>query len=73
MARVTAKGQVTIPKKIRRRLGIKAGDELEFVEDREGVRIRKRVQESPFHAYRGYLCELAGHDPDEIVREMRGL
>lgn len=31
---VSEKGQVTIPKALRDRLGIKAGQELEFVEER---------------------------------------
>lgn len=30
---VTVKGQITIPVMIRRRLGIKAGDQVEFVEE----------------------------------------
>lgn len=30
--RITSKGQVTIPKSIRERLGVKPGDEVEFVE-----------------------------------------
>ncbi|GBD46167.1 hypothetical protein HRbin41_00989 [bacterium HR41] len=72
MAKVTAKGQVTIPKEVRERLGIRPGDEVEFVPDREGVRMRKRLRNSPFHSYRGYLRELAGRDPDQIVEEMRG-
>ena len=27
---------------------------------------------SPFKNYRGYLKELAGHDPDELLEQMRG-
>jgi AbrB family looped-hinge helix DNA binding protein len=30
--RITSKGQVTIPKAIREKLGVKPGDEVEFVE-----------------------------------------
>jgi AbrB family looped-hinge helix DNA binding protein len=35
--RVTTKGQVTIPKDVRTKLGISAGSEVEFVERADGV------------------------------------
>lgn len=35
--RVTTKGQVTIPKEIRDRLGIEAGSEVDFVERADGA------------------------------------
>jgi len=37
--RVTSKGQVTIPRDVRRRLGIQPGSEVEFEVDRDGVRL----------------------------------
>ena len=37
LAKVTSKGQVTIPVSIRRRLGIKDGDKLLFIEKPDGV------------------------------------
>lgn len=70
--RVTSKGQVTIPKDVRERLGLRPGDEIEFVDDRGGFRLQKRIAESPFRKYRGYLKHLTGQDPDKIVEEMRG-
>ncbi len=70
--RLTSKGQVTIPQAVRERLELRPGDEVEFVEDELGVRVQKRVTVSPFERYRGYLKELAGQDPDELVEEMRG-
>ena len=36
-ATITSKGQVTIPKDVRTRLGIGAGDRVEFVEIQDGV------------------------------------
>jgi AbrB family looped-hinge helix DNA binding protein len=42
MARVTSKGQVTIPVKIRRALDIEPGDELLFDLDGEGTRVQVR-------------------------------
>ena len=71
-ARVTSKGQITIPKHVRDRLGLRPGDALEFLEEAGIWRIRKEVAESPFDKYRGYLRHLSGRDPDELVEEMRG-
>lgn len=71
-ATLTSKGQITIPKGVRDRLGLRTGDQIEFVEDSSGYRLQKRVLTSPFEKYRGYLKELAGRDPDELVEEMRG-
>ena len=34
---VTSKGQITIPKSVRERLGVDAGDRVEFVESENGV------------------------------------
>lgn len=39
--RVTSKGQVTIPKSVRERLGIRAGSEVEFVSTVDGVQLVK--------------------------------
>lgn len=39
-ARVTSKGQVTVPVDLRRRLGIEAGDDLVFEETPEGTVVR---------------------------------
>ncbi|MEX1255367.1 MAG: AbrB/MazE/SpoVT family DNA-binding domain-containing protein [Dehalococcoidia bacterium] len=71
-AKVTSKGQVTIPKKVRDGLGIRPGDELAFVQDGRGYRVEKRIQASPLKKYRGYLKHLAGRESDELVEEMRG-
>jgi antitoxin PrlF len=71
-ARITSRGQVTIPKDVRERLGLRPGDEIEFMEDRGGFRVQKRMTASPFQKYRGHLKHLAGHDPDELVEQMRG-
>lgn len=63
MSRVTSKGQVTIPKEVRDDLGIRPGDEIEFVRTEDGYRIEKEPDENPFEKYRGAA------DTDESVEE----
>ncbi len=70
--RITTKGQVTIPKEVRERLGLRPGDELEFTEEDGVFRLRKRLLPNPLRKYRGYLKEFAERDPDELVQELRG-
>ena len=71
-AKVTSKGQVTIPKEVRECLGLQPGDEIEFVEDELGFHIRKQYDPSGLDAYVGYLKHLAGRTPDDVVEELRG-
>ncbi len=42
-SRMTIKGQVTIPKPIRERLGLHPGDAVEFEEEPGGIRLKKLV------------------------------
>ena len=52
-ARITSKGQITVPHEIRRVLGVRPGDRLIFESDEAGVRVRPVRTESPFAKYRG--------------------
>lgn len=52
-ARITSKGQITIPRDVRRALGVRAGDSLLFESDSSGVRVRPVRGGSPFEKYRG--------------------
>lgn len=45
---ITERGQVTIPKKLRERYGIRPETELDMVETEEGILIVKRLAASPF-------------------------
>ena len=52
-ARITSKGQITVPRDVRRTLGVGPGDRLLFESDSEGVRVRPVRARSPFEKYRG--------------------
>jgi antitoxin PrlF len=72
VAKVTSKGQVTIPKKVRDRLGVHPGENVGF-EEKEGVIvITKAVTKSPFDKWVGKLAKLEGQKSDELVKELRG-
>lgn len=71
--RVTIKGQVTIPRRIRDLLGIQPHAEVEFVE-REGrvelVKVADAPEVTRFRAVRGTLAGRA--TTDGIIAETRG-
>jgi AbrB family looped-hinge helix DNA binding protein len=51
-ARITSKGQITVPRDIRRILGVQSGDSLLFQADKDGVRVKPVRTASPFEKYR---------------------
>lgn len=77
-AKVTSKGQVTVPVEIRRSLGIKPGDHLRFEQEKNGIRLVRDADEDVFEKWRGigtfpgmgkgrkavvaYFREMRGHD-----------
>jgi antitoxin PrlF len=55
-ATVTSKGQITIPREVRRRLALETGDQVDFVVDGSRTVIyRVRGQAEPFETYIGAL------------------
>jgi AbrB family looped-hinge helix DNA binding protein len=74
-ARVTSKGQLTIPSEVRQALGIREGDSIVF--EVEGGEMRVRVARRPvsFADYAGIWREGEGlslEEVDEYVRDLRG-
>jgi AbrB family looped-hinge helix DNA binding protein len=82
--RVTSKGQVTIPKPIRDQLGIKAGSEVDFVEEGGTVRLvagtdvsdaerktRRDKIDGWLNSMKGSV-DLQGMTPDEYFQWIRG-
>jgi AbrB family looped-hinge helix DNA binding protein len=85
LSAVQAKGQVTIPVEIRKRLGLKKGDLVAFVETEQGVLISPR-EAVAMHALdqigkllrekgisREELMEAGSEIREELLREMYGL
>jgi antitoxin PrlF len=72
IARVTSKGQVTIPKVVRERLGVHPGEDVGF-EEKDGLLVvSKVVTKSPFDKWVGKLKHLKGQRSDDLVKEARG-
>jgi AbrB family looped-hinge helix DNA binding protein len=79
-ARVTSKGQLTIPKEVRKALGVREGDSLLF-EINDGGEVTVRVVRKPvsFADYAGAWLEedesvggMSIEDVNAYVRELRG-
>jgi len=66
---LTSKGQVTIPKEVRERLGLKEGDRLVFRFDDQGNLLVRPEARSPLGRLPGLLHHLAGEQP-VTVEEM---
>jgi antitoxin PrlF len=78
LAKVTSKGQVTIPVDVRKSLGVKPGDKLRFEPQDGGFRVVRDAEENVFEKWRGigsfpgmgegreaivaYFREIRGHD-----------
>ena len=76
-AKVTSKGQLTIPKEVRRALGVREGDSLLFEVNEDDEQVRVRVERKPvsFADYEGAWREGEGMglaEVDEYMRELRG-
>ena len=58
---ISSKGQVTVPQEIRNRLGLTAGDRVDFVIEGERTVVRPgRSSSNPFEKYRGALGTFPG-------------
>lgn len=75
---VTVKGQVTIPREIRRLLGVKPGDRVRFRERENGVVIERQDSriEAPFGAFKAKqgatLAQMATQTRKGWTRRARG-
>ncbi len=69
-SRVSEKGQVTIPKELRSRFGIRPGEEVAFQEEDGRIVLEKAPQRGRFDQFYGILK--TDQTTDELMDELRG-
>jgi antitoxin PrlF len=67
---ISEKGQITVPKPLRERLGIRPGDRLEFTEEHGHLVVIKSPSQDPVDAVYGILS--LDESTDDAVRALRG-
>jgi len=68
---ISSKGQITVPKRVRDRLGFRTGTTVEFELTDAGVLLRKgRTGVRPIDRVRGVLAR--GGRTDDLIDDMRG-
>ena len=72
-ARITSKGQITVPRDVRRALGVQAGDHLVFECIGQELRVRALKTTSAFSKYRGIGNSGIGSGRRNISLWLRGL
>ena len=70
-AKVTSKGQITLPKMVRQKLGVEPGEAVAFIEKEDKIFIKRAVKPSPFDKWTGALKKNA-KSTDRLVNELRG-
>ena len=72
-AKVTSKGQITLPAKLREQMGLEAGDHIEFIQEADGsVAVRKK--DVSFQSLRGLIKldkPIGSEDIDDWVKAAR--
>lgn len=71
-ATLTSKGQITIPVKIRKRLGLEPGQVLDFDEEAPFLKATPVFDEDAMRAVRGCARGRLGGTADEWLEETRG-
>lgn len=70
MTRITQRGQVTIPARVREQLGLHEGTELEVTVERQEIRLRKVSEQDPLDRWTGALN--LPTDVDTFMDDLRG-
>jgi AbrB family looped-hinge helix DNA binding protein len=72
-AKVTSKGQITVPVEIRRSLGVKPGDKIRFEQQEGGIHVVRDTDENPFEKWRGIGIPGVGPGREGVMAYMREL
>ncbi len=68
-AKITSKGQLTLPKPLRDKLGLKTGDNIIIRETSEGYVLEKELDQQRFKKYVGYLNQES--NSDKVIEKLR--
>jgi len=72
-AKITSKGQITVPLKVRTALGVKEGDKLVFEQQGKDMVVRPEKRVSRFAKYAGIGNPGIGEGREAVVRFVRSL
>jgi len=72
-AKITSKGQITVPRAVRHALGVKPGDKIIFEQNGEEVFVRPVRTKSVFAKYRGIGNPGLPSGREPVVRKIREL
>jgi len=72
-AKITSKGQITVPREVRHVLGVKPGDKLVFEQQGKDVSVRPVRTKSVFAKYRGIGNPGIPAGREHVVRKVREL
>ncbi len=73
MAKITSKGQITVPLKVRKALGVKEGDKLIFEQNGDEMVVRPDKQKNRFAKYMGIGNPGIGEGREAVIRAIREL
>ena len=76
LAKVTSKGQITIPRDVRKKMNLKTGDKILFFEENNKFFLQNSnsVVLSDFQrSMEGAAQEAGFNDPDDVVKYMKQL
>lgn len=74
VAKVSSKGQITIPIEIRKKLNLKQGDKLFFIESQDGIVIKKSNAIDEFLNFQkafSQAAQKAGITEEELLKEIK--
>jgi antitoxin PrlF len=74
-AKITSKGQITLPLAVRKRLGVGEGDVVTFELTSEGIQLTRDREPGAFAKWAGHFRDGRGKTAEEIdqwLRTMRG-
>ncbi len=72
-AKITSKGQITLPIAVRQRLGVGSGDVVAFEMTSEGIRLTRDREPGVFQKWTGRFRSGPGQTPAEIDRWLRAI